>query len=113
MPTVSAQQVSTPAMTWRVMYIEVDLCFGVDFEDVFVEDRGALGAYKVLVPAHMDDKTAAACAMGCYHSTVPIKYLGLFEYVVCNEEGIEVELDDDLDWYELAEQCGEIHCYPC
>ncbi|NHZ66715.1 hypothetical protein [Massilia genomosp. 1] len=57
----------------------------------------------------MDDTTAAACAMGGFHSTVPIKRLYTFEFPIYDgSENNELEPDHDQDRYALAKQCGEV-----
>ena len=73
-----------------------------DFEDLYEEDRGALGCFEVRVPCHLSPQIAAGAAMGAFHSTIPIKYLDCFEYKVYGEDGCIVEPCYDADWYSLA-----------
>lgn len=96
---------------WRAVYVKATFVENFDPELIYSEDWAAPGCYEVMVPADMDDTTAAACAMGGFHSTVPIKRLYMFEFTVFNESGDdELEPDHDQDWYALAKRCGKVYC---
>ena len=96
---------------WRALYIKAAFVEDFDLELIYSEDWAAPGFYEVMVPADMDDMTAAACAMGGFHSTVPIKRLYMFEFTVFDESGHhELEPDHDQDWYALAKRCGKLYC---
>lgn len=98
-----------PVPGWRTVSIRAAFTEGIDPELVYPEDWAVPGRYEVKVPADMDDTTAAACALGAFHSKVPIKRLYTFEF--CIHEGSEdreLEPDYDQDWYELAKQSGEV-----
>jgi hypothetical protein len=73
-------------------------------EDIYEEDRDALGTYEVIVPRSLSPSLAAAAALGAYHSEVPIKYLWGFDFVVLDENGREVTPDYDVDCYDIAEE---------
>lgn len=63
-------------------------------------DWTAPGLYEDMVPADMDDMTAAACALGGFHFTVPIKCLYMFKFRVYDGCGnYELEPGHDQDWY--------------
>lgn len=100
---------SEPVPGWRTLSIRAALTEGIDPELVYSEDWAVPGRYEVMVPADMDDTTAAACAIGGFHSTVPIKRLYMFEFRIYDgSENNELEPDHDQDWYALAKQCGEV-----
>ncbi len=77
-------------------------------EDVYPEDHRAEGEFSFEVPAHLVDGEAAACALGIYHSLVPVKRLWNFEFKVVDDEGEELEHDPVVDVYELADSCTEL-----
>ena len=66
----------------RVLLILARLAENVYPQDVCTDDWDALGLYEVLVPANLGDPLAASCAMGGFHSNVPIKWLHTFDYTV-------------------------------
>jgi len=102
---------SEPIDQWRPLYVQAAFVEDFDPDYIYPEDWAAPGYYEVMVPADMDDTTAASCAMGGFHSTVPIKHLYMFEYTVYDGSGhYELEPDYDQDWYELAERCGKVSC---
>jgi len=83
----------------------------LNVEFTYPDNWAAPGRYQVFVPSYMDDATAAVCAMGGFHLTVPIKHLYMFEFTVIDEpRHCELEPDHDLDWYELAQQCEDVLC---
>lgn len=94
----------------RAIFLRVAIIGNIDRELVYWEDLAAAGLYKVQVPAEMDDTTAATCALGGFHSTVPIERLDRFELTVYGACGGVLEPDYDRDWYEHADQCGEVDC---
>lgn len=77
-------------------------------EDVYPEDHRAEGQFNFRVPAHLPDGEAAACALGIYHSLVPVKRLWNFEFKVVDDQGEEFEHDPGADFYELADACKEL-----
>jgi hypothetical protein len=100
-----------PVPGWRTLSIRAGFTEGIDPELIYWEDWDVPGRYEVMVPADMDDATAAACALGGFHSTVPIKRLYTFEFRIFDgSENNELEPDRDQDWYELAKKCGDVHC---
>lgn len=104
-PMTNLSQFQTPAKArteYTSLFIEVST--RERLENIFEEDRDALGHFEVAVPSHLPSNIAAATAMGAYHNTVPIKYLGCFEYTIRDGRGREVAPDYDADWYELAEE---------
>lgn len=98
----SPLQPSESKTDFMPVYIEVTTW--QDFDDLYEEDQGALGSFKVCVPRHLSPSIAAAAAMGAFHSTIPIKYLDSFEYEVSDQNGRVIEPDYDADWYDLAEE---------
>lgn len=111
MTTIQTQPDFTfePVPGWRTLTIRAAFTEGIDPELIYSEDWDVPGGYDVMVPADMDDTTAAACAMGGFNSTVPIKRLYTFEFHIYDgSENNELEPDHDQDWYELAKQCGEV-----
>lgn len=80
-------------------------------EDLYYEDCEVPGDYLVDVPTDMDDGTAAACALGGFHSQVAIKRLYDFDIIVCDgETGAELSPNYELDIYDLADQAGRVYC---
>lgn len=100
---ITAKQ-SQNAVEFMPMYITVKTA--ETLEDLYHEDRDALGTFKVEVPRHLSPAVAAAAALGAFHSTVPIKRLWNFEITVSDERSFEVQPDYEEDVYELAEQHG-------
>jgi len=110
-PRPQPHATAEPIYQRRPIYIRAAFVEDFDPEFIYPEDWAAPGYYEVMVPANMDDTTAASCAMGGFHSTVPIKHLDVFEFTVYDESGrYELEPDYDQDWYELAERCGKVCC---
>ncbi|WP_027456850.1 hypothetical protein [Dechloromonas agitata] len=83
----------------------------LEADELYCEDLSVAGTYLIAVPKHLDDTTAASCAIGAFHSRIPIKYLHAFEYEMFDAES-DTELFDDceLDCYELAKQAGAVIC---
>lgn len=94
---------------FRVLYVYARLSSDTEPEDVYPDDWEAAGVYEVLVPADLIDSLAANCALAGYNSSIPIKRLWMFEFVVRDPEtGWEIDPDYSRDYYELADQCGGV-----
>ena len=64
----------------RILTVQADrLC---DDEDLYYEDRNVPEFTDVEVPAYLDDGTAAAAALGAFHSSIPIKRTWDFDFSV-------------------------------
>jgi len=87
----------------RDVWVEVRVQDGFELEDLHADDRAALGIHAFVVPSALEDKMAAALAMGMLHWTVPIENVGVLSYEVT--DGTQVlEPDRSVDWSELAFQ---------
>ncbi|WP_027474636.1 hypothetical protein [Curvibacter gracilis] len=91
----------------RILFIQVEA--DCPAYKLHPEDQGVPGGYFVDVPASMDDDTAAACAMGGFHSQIAIEQLWGYSYTIYDIE-TDFELDPYQidDWYEFADQAGEV-----
>lgn len=57
----------------------------------------------------MNDDTAAACAMGGFHSQVPIKQLWGYEYTIYDiKTDLELDPYKITDWYDYADHAGQV-----
>lgn len=86
----------------RIVHIHVE---EVDLGDA-PDDEGVAGVYIAEVPAEYDDGTAAACALGAFHSSYVVNWLESFTFTVYDAlTGQELEADEAADWIELAKSC--------
>jgi hypothetical protein len=76
---------------------------GTSLENLSYADVGVAGSYRFEVPQHLTDEEAAACALGFFQATVPVKCVADFELKVFDSHGKELEPDYDIDWYEFSE----------
>lgn len=73
------------------------------------EDQCVPGGYFVDVPASMDDDTAAACAMGGFHSQIAIQQLWGYDYTIYDiATDMRLNPYEIDDWYEFADQAGKV-----
>lgn len=91
----------------RALFIQVEV--DCPAYKLHPEDQCVPGGYFVDVPASMDDDTAAACAMGGFHSQIPIKQLSGYEYTIY-DIGTDAELNpyNIDDWYAFADRAGRV-----
>lgn len=76
-----------------------------DEEDLYPEDRDVPEFTVVQVPAHLDDKTAAAAALGAFHSSVPVKRTWDFDFSVIDAMTFkELAPDYELSLFETAQR---------
>jgi hypothetical protein len=93
-----------PPESTRTLSVRATVVPGTPLENLYYSDRSVAGSYTFEVPRHLVDEEAAACAMGFFHTTVPVKYLADFEFKVVDQNGNELEPDYDLDWYKFSER---------
>lgn len=93
----------------RLLHLHAYLLEGTDRDMVSFADWEVPGIYLVQVPPELDDAHAANCALDGFHSQVAIERLHMFHLTVREPlTGQELERDDSLDHYELADQCGDV-----
>lgn len=75
------------------------------------EDVPVAGVYFVSVPEGFDDAKAVACALGVFHSYVPVTYVDCFDIKVRDAVTLDaLEEPEDLDYFENVPQAGRLVC---
>ena len=89
----------------RFVHIEVSKLFAGHAH----EDEGVAGIYCAEVPAEFHDSTAAACALGAFHSSFVVHWPESFRFNVFDIATLRnLEPDMDVDWVELGKSCINI-----
>lgn len=91
-----------PEDDYMSMYVEVTTWAAPD--ELYEDDKGALGTFEVRVPRHLSPAIAAAAALGAFHSIIPIKYLCSFDFDVYDEDDCLVKPAHGANCYDLAEE---------
>ena len=86
------------------MYVEVTT--ELDMDELYPEDRDALGYTYIRVPSDLPPHSAAAATLGAFHATVGIKRTWDFDFKVFDDDGEEVEPTYEFDICKLAEAVG-------
>lgn len=91
--------------------IRIDVLTACSPSDLYVEDIEAPGVYFVPVPNHFDDRLAATCAIGAFHSHIPVKFIDCFDFQISDAEtGKRLYENYDVDCCDFAKHAGSIIC---
>ena len=92
-------------------YLRINVTSECTPKDMYYEDVPVAGVYFVPVPVDFDDAQAVACALGVFHSYVPVKYVDCFDIEVSDAVTLEVlEEPENLDYFEHVHLAGRLVC---
>lgn len=96
-------------MDSKVVRVIATLCTQVPSS---VEDAGVAGEYILEIDDDINPKQLANAALDVFHSTVPVKMLDDFDFMVLDVNGNELELDDECEDYSLSDSGEVVHFRP-